>query len=70
VSIKKQMFCTECSSTSVTRDAIVRWNLATQEWEVSSLLDNNDCDECGADSCVDERDATPEELAEWGVSRG
>lgn len=42
--------CKECGSTDVTQDAIARWNDQTDQWEISSFLDNIDCAECGGET--------------------
>ena len=41
--------CARCGSRNVTHGAIARWNEDEQDWQVSSLLDNGDCDDCGYD---------------------
>jgi hypothetical protein len=39
--------CRHCGSADVSTDAVVRWNVDTQEWECSGILDEGDCcDEC------------------------
>lgn len=39
--------CGSCGSAGVTRDAVVRWNVDAQDWEVSKVFDSGDCDVCG-----------------------
>jgi hypothetical protein len=39
--------CANCGSQDVSCDAIVTWNIETQEWEIAGLLDNSDCADCG-----------------------
>lgn len=41
------MVCRNCGSEDVTRDAVVRWSVEDQAWEVSGIFDNADCDHCG-----------------------
>lgn len=45
--------CKYCGSTDITCDALARWSAEQQQWEVSSLLDNNDCDNCGGEDVLD-----------------
>jgi hypothetical protein len=59
----QQYHCRHCGSTDVTNDAIACWNVKTQAWEIAGLLDNNDCNDCGEEGCVENRAATPEEVA-------
>lgn len=51
---KVKMVCTACGTDGVTCDAVCRWCVETQEWEVSGLFDNTDCDECGGECRVKE----------------
>lgn len=44
--------CQERGSRDVTHDALARFDEDAQEWSISSLLDNSDCDDCGEQSCV------------------
>ena len=39
--------CRECGGEGVTRDAVVRWSVEDQKWELSGIFDNADCDDCG-----------------------
>jgi len=41
--------CVLCGSDDVTHDAVVRWSIPDQRWEVSGVFDNADCGACGAD---------------------
>lgn len=45
--------CQNCGSEDVTRDAVVRWCVENQEWEVSNVFDNADCDNCGETKLVE-----------------
>lgn len=42
--------CRHCGSREVTRDAVVRWCGEKQDWEVSGVFDNADCDHCGGET--------------------
>ncbi len=41
--------CSWCGSENVSHDALARWDTETQQWEISSTLDNSDCDRCGGE---------------------
>jgi ribosomal protein S27AE len=41
--------CSHCGSDDVTADALTRWNPNTDAWEVSNVLDNSDCEQCGGE---------------------
>jgi len=58
------MKCSHCGSTNVTHDALVRWSDAEQDWQNSSTLDGNDCDDCGNDKCVEKYELRGQELAD------
>lgn len=47
---KIKIVCETCGSEDVTRDAVVRWSVDTQEWELSNIFDNGDCEKCGETS--------------------
>lgn len=44
---KVVIVCRQCGSEEVTRDAVVRWSVEDQDWQVSGIFDNADCDHCG-----------------------
>lgn len=48
--------CAHCGSDSIVRDAAVRWDIESQQWEVSGIYDCSSCDLCGAES---------DDLANW-----
>jgi hypothetical protein len=56
--------CRECGSRNVTRDASVSWNLSGQNWEVAAIFDNADCNDCGGETSLDERDLESGEVIE------
>ena len=43
---KIKMICPECGSDDVTRDCLGHWSVERQTWEVSSELDNMQCEAC------------------------
>ena len=43
---KIKMICPDCGSDDVTRDCLGRWSVERQTWEVSSELDNMQCEAC------------------------
>jgi len=43
---KIKMICPYCGSDDVTRDALARWSVAEQTWEISSELDGMQCEAC------------------------
>lgn len=47
-----RMICKECGSVNVSSDALARWSEPDQQWEMSSALDNEDCDDCGTETDV------------------
>jgi hypothetical protein len=44
--------CSRCGSDNVTSDAIARWNVERQAWEIAALLDNSDCEVCGDETSL------------------
>lgn len=46
--------CETCRGENVTQDALAHWCEESQEWELSSLLDNADCDDCGGETNIDD----------------
>jgi hypothetical protein len=43
---KINMICPHCGSDDVTRDCLGRWSVERQTWQVSSELDNMQCEAC------------------------
>lgn len=39
--------CRSCGSSCVTRDGLLGWNHISQEYDIVSVLDNADCNNCG-----------------------
>lgn len=44
--------CSHCGSDSLARDASARWDVDTQQWEVSGVYDCTFCDTCSAERVV------------------
>lgn len=44
-----RMICAKCGSDDVTNDALARWCVESQAWEISSVLDNANCEACDGD---------------------
>lgn len=38
-----RIVCRTCGSDDILSDAWARWNVETQQWELSSALDNEEC---------------------------
>ena len=49
------LHCPYCGGQNVLADACARWNVETQDWEMSCLYDGRSCDDCGKDISPDER---------------
>lgn len=47
-----KMVCNKCGSENVSNDALVRWSVRAQDWQISAVLDNATCEECGNDGSV------------------
>jgi len=45
--------CKHCGSSDVTQDALAAWEEDAQQWRVTSVLDNSDCNACGGEDCVE-----------------
>ena len=41
--------CPSCGSTDVSKDAAVRWDAETQQWDVTAIYDNAHCDGCDSE---------------------
>lgn len=44
---KVKLVCRSCGSDDIVSDAYARWDVQTQEWDLSSVLDNKICESCG-----------------------
>lgn len=47
--------CAVCGSDDVTTDALARWSVDAQDWILSALLQNTDCEACGGQTRLIER---------------
>jgi hypothetical protein len=54
--------CAYCGSRNVKRDAAVTWSVPDQAWEISSIFDNADCEDCGGETSLQERDLATGEV--------
>ena len=49
------MVCKTCGSEEVSKDATARWNVESQEWELSATYDKpNFCETCEGETSIDE----------------
>ncbi len=46
---KIKKVCHRCGSDDVTKDALAKWNVEDQRWELAALLDSSNCETCGAE---------------------
>ena len=64
--LKYRKVCKWCGSENVTHDALARWDEVAQEWELSSTLDNADCDRCGGECDIED---VPMNYDPWAFAR-
>ena len=57
--------CSHCRGESVSRDGICRWDVDTQEWELSGVLDQGYCDDCGGETRLVERHLDGSPVSKW-----
>lgn len=50
------IYCASCGSENVKADAYAEWNPELQMWEIVSLFDNTDCEDCGGECSTVERE--------------
>ncbi len=50
--------CATCNSQDVRRDASVEWNTELQMWEIVTVYDNADCEDCGGETSLIEKTMT------------
>lgn len=41
------LHCLNCGSDQLSCDATARWDVDTQDWELSGVFDSKTCDDCG-----------------------
>jgi type II secretory ATPase GspE/PulE/Tfp pilus assembly ATPase PilB-like protein len=44
--MKYRFICNHCGSSNVAHDARAVWNEKEQKWEIETLYDSADCDDC------------------------
>lgn len=47
--------CATCGSQNIRRDASVTWDTELQMWEVVTVFDVADCDDCGGETSLVEK---------------
>lgn len=47
--------CAICGSENVRRDASAEWNAELQMWEIIKVFDVADCEDCGTETSLTER---------------
>jgi len=52
---KIEIYCEECGSVNITRDACASWDVLTQQWEFVDVYDYMSCADCGSE-CIEERE--------------
>jgi len=50
MSVPIQFVCEHCGSNDILTDAWARWNVETQEMELSSVMDAEECVHCGGET--------------------
>jgi len=48
--------CKYCGGENVSIDATARWNVDAQAWELAELFNNSDCDDCGGETTIVDKD--------------
>lgn len=48
--------CATCGSDDVRRDASAAWNVELQTWEIVTVFDNADCETCGGETSLIEKE--------------
>ena len=49
----EQPVCSYCGSNEVDRDACAAWNIETQQWEMVTVYDNADCEQCQGETSLE-----------------
>jgi RNA polymerase subunit RPABC4/transcription elongation factor Spt4 len=44
--VRKQYVCPVCGGTDLRSDALAKWDVKNQEWEMVSVLDTTTCETC------------------------
>ena len=53
------MYCKQCGSRDVTRDATAYWSIPDQTWLLSAVHDAAHCEQCGGQSTLGEAKLNP-----------
>lgn len=53
------IYCGECGSRNVTRDATAVWSIIAQAWKLQSVQDQGYCNDCGGETHLREAPADP-----------
>lgn len=53
------LVCATCGSIDLTRDALTRWSVEQQRWELRGLLDSVTCEQCGEETRTIEVEVAP-----------
>ncbi|WP_300043097.1 hypothetical protein [uncultured Paracoccus sp.] len=49
------LHCRYCGGQNLLADACARWNVETQQWEMSHVYDGVTCEDCETETRADER---------------
>lgn len=60
-----KLICPHCGSDDVSGDACARWDIATQDWDLTAVYDSKNCETCGELKYLDEEPLSDEEMAEY-----
>ena len=50
---REKPVCSHCGSDEVYRDACAAWNIETQQWELVTVYDNADCEQCQSETSLE-----------------
>jgi hypothetical protein len=45
--------CRHCGSENVRADAYAAWSVDSQQWEIVTIFENTDCEDCGGETSLD-----------------
>jgi hypothetical protein len=51
-----RIICSECGGENVRRDAFAEWDIAKQDWVLSSVFDQGHCEDCGGERALAEEE--------------